>query len=74
MKKDNAYLKDILDAISDIEVFIANITEAEFYKAAPIESEKCIRPFASLVLSPENNWCGPELKNRLLKISREQNG
>jgi uncharacterized protein with HEPN domain len=32
MKKDNAYLKDILDAISDIEVFIANITEAEFYK------------------------------------------
>ena len=32
MKKDKAYLKDILDAISDIEVFIANINEAEFYK------------------------------------------
>ena len=32
MKKDNAYLKDILDAISDIEMFIANINEAEFHK------------------------------------------
>jgi uncharacterized protein with HEPN domain len=32
MKKDKAYLQDILDAISDIELFIANITEAEFYK------------------------------------------
>lgn len=32
MKKDKAYLKDVLDAISDIEVFIANINEAEFYK------------------------------------------
>jgi uncharacterized protein with HEPN domain len=32
MEKDKPYLKDILDAISDIEVFIANITEAEFYK------------------------------------------
>jgi uncharacterized protein with HEPN domain len=32
MKKDKAYLKDILDAISDIEVFIANINETEFYK------------------------------------------
>ena len=32
MKKDNAYLKDMLDAISDIELFTANITDAEFYK------------------------------------------
>lgn len=32
MKKDKAYLKDILDAISDIEAFIGNINEAEFYK------------------------------------------
>jgi len=32
MNKDKAYLKDILDAISDIEVFIANINETEFYK------------------------------------------
>jgi uncharacterized protein with HEPN domain len=32
MKKDKAYLKDILDAISDIEAFIANINEGEFYK------------------------------------------
>lgn len=32
MKKDKAYLKDILDAISDIEVFIGNINESEFYK------------------------------------------
>jgi len=32
MQKDKAYLKDMLDAISDIEVFIANINEAEFYK------------------------------------------
>ena len=32
MKKDKAYLKDILDAISDIEVFIGNINEAEFHK------------------------------------------
>ncbi len=31
MKKDKAYLKDILDAISDIEAFIANINESEFY-------------------------------------------
>ena len=32
MKKDKAYLKDILDAISDIEAFIGNINEAEFHK------------------------------------------
>ena len=32
MKKDKAYLIDMLDAISDIEVFIANVNEAEFYK------------------------------------------
>jgi uncharacterized protein with HEPN domain len=32
MEKDKVYLKDILDAISDIEVFIGNINEAEFYK------------------------------------------
>lgn len=32
MKKDKAYLKDILDAICDIEAFVANINEAEFYR------------------------------------------
>ncbi len=32
MKKDNAYLKDILDAISDIEVFVTNVDDAEFYR------------------------------------------
>jgi uncharacterized protein with HEPN domain len=32
MKKDKAYLQDILDSISDIELFIVNITETEFYK------------------------------------------
>ena len=32
MKKDRAYLKDILNAISDIEVFIANVNETEFYE------------------------------------------
>jgi len=32
MNKDKAYLKDMLDAISDIEAFIANVNEAEFYK------------------------------------------
>ncbi len=32
MEKDKTYLKDILDAISDIEVFIATVNEAEFYK------------------------------------------
>ena len=32
MKKDKAYLKDMQDAISDIEVFIANIDEPEFYR------------------------------------------
>jgi len=32
MKKDKAYLKDMLDAISDIDVFIANTDELEFYK------------------------------------------
>ena len=32
MKKDKAYLKDMLDAISDIEAFIGNINGAEFYK------------------------------------------
>jgi len=32
MKKDKAYLQDILDSISDIELFVANITEIEFYK------------------------------------------
>jgi len=32
MKKDRAYLQDILDAIFDIEVFVKNITQEEFYK------------------------------------------
>lgn len=32
MNKNKVYIKDILDAISDIEVFIANIGETEFYK------------------------------------------
>lgn len=32
MKKDKAYLQDILNSISDIETFIANINETEFYK------------------------------------------
>ena len=32
MKKDKAYLQDMLDAISDIEKFIENITRDEFYK------------------------------------------
>ena len=32
MKKDNAYLQDMMDAITDIELFLANITELEFYK------------------------------------------
>ncbi|TKJ38777.1 MAG: hypothetical protein CEE38_03490 [Planctomycetes bacterium B3_Pla] len=32
MKKDKAYLKDMLDAISDIEMFIAKVNEAEFHK------------------------------------------
>jgi uncharacterized protein with HEPN domain len=32
MNKDKAYLKGILDAISDIEAFITNINETEFYK------------------------------------------
>jgi len=31
MKKDKAYLKDMLDAISDIEAFVANIDEPEFH-------------------------------------------
>jgi len=32
MKRDEAYLKDMLDAISDIEAFIANVNEAAFYQ------------------------------------------
>lgn len=32
MKRDKAYLKDVLDAISDIESFIGGISEKEFYK------------------------------------------
>ena len=32
MKKDEAYLKDMLDAISDIELFTAKVTEVDFYK------------------------------------------
>lgn len=32
MKKDKAHLKDILDAISDIEKFIENLKEDDFYK------------------------------------------
>lgn len=32
MKKDKAYLQDILEAISDIEKFVKNITEREFHK------------------------------------------
>jgi uncharacterized protein with HEPN domain len=32
MRKDKAYLKDILVAISDIEEFLKDVTEKEFYK------------------------------------------
>jgi len=32
MKKGKAYLQHILDAISDIEKFIENVTENEFFK------------------------------------------
>jgi len=32
MKKDKAYLQDMLDAISDIEKFIEHITQEEFSK------------------------------------------
>jgi uncharacterized protein with HEPN domain len=113
MQKDKAYLKDMLDAISDIEVFIANINEAEFYKnkekkyavvrALEIIGEaaknlsKELRakhkeiPWKEIVgmrdklihwyfgIKWELVWQTvknkiPELKNQLLKISREQNG
>ena len=32
MKKDEAYLKDMRDAISDVEMFIANINESDFHR------------------------------------------
>ncbi len=32
MKKDKAYLQDILETISDIEKFVKGITQEEFYK------------------------------------------
>jgi uncharacterized protein with HEPN domain len=32
MKKDKAYIRHILDAITDIEKFIEGITQEEFYK------------------------------------------
>jgi uncharacterized protein with HEPN domain len=32
MRKDKAYLQDILDAISDIEQFIGGMAEEEFYR------------------------------------------
>ena len=32
MKKDKAYLQDILDTLSDIEEFVKDITEDMFYK------------------------------------------
>jgi len=32
MKKDKAYLRHILDAISDIEKFVENVTQNEFFK------------------------------------------
>lgn len=32
MKKDKAYLQHILDAISDIEKFVENVTPKEFFK------------------------------------------
>jgi len=112
MKKDKAYLKDILDAISDIEVFIASINETEFYKnkekkyavvrALEIIGEaaknlsKELRakhkeiPWKEIVgmrdklihwyfgIKWELVWETvqnkiPELKNKLLKISAEQN-
>ncbi len=31
MKKDEAYLKHILDAISDVEKFLKNVSEQEFF-------------------------------------------
>ncbi len=113
MKKDKAYLIDMLDAISDIEAFIANINESEFYinkekKYAVVRALEIIgeavknlsRELRSkhkeipwkeiagmrdklihwyfgikweLVWETVKNKI-PELKNRLLKISGEQNG
>jgi uncharacterized protein with HEPN domain len=32
MRKDNAYLKDILDAITAIEGFVKNVSERGFYR------------------------------------------
>ena len=32
MKKDKAYLQHILDAISDIEKFVENVTQNEFLR------------------------------------------
>ena len=32
MKKDKAYLQHILDAISDIEKFLKNVTQEAFFK------------------------------------------
>jgi len=32
MKKDKAYLQHILDAISDTEKFVENVTQKEFFK------------------------------------------
>jgi len=32
MKKDKTYLQHILDAISDTEKFVENITQKEFFK------------------------------------------
>jgi uncharacterized protein with HEPN domain len=32
MRKDKAYLQDILDAIGDIEKFLEKVTEEEFYR------------------------------------------
>ena len=32
MRKDEAYLQDVLDAIGDIEKFLEKVTEEEFYR------------------------------------------
>jgi len=47
MKKDKAYLQHILDAISDIEKFVENVTQTEFFK----NKEK-----QYAVLRALNNW------------------
>ena len=65
MKRDKAYLQHILEAISDIEKFIENVSQEEFYK----NKEKQYAVLRALeIIGEATKNLSKELKARYSKI------